>query len=328
MPDIVCLGILVADVLVKPVDQFPAVGSLQFVEDLSIHSGGCALNTGIALHKLGMDVHVWGQVGQDPFGDFLLDTLREAGLEVTGVERILRGTSTSVGLISHDGERTFLHYVGANATEPEHWSHWPNLPPARHLHIGGAFLLPGLDGEAMARLLADAKQRGMTTSVDTAYDGSGRWLDLLGPSLPYVDYFLPSEREAAALTKESTPELQSERLLALGVGTCGIKLGAGGCYLASGSERWRLPVLPVPVQDTTGAGDAWVAGFLAARLQGWPLPAAGLWGNAQGAAAVQAVGASQGVRDSEGLRALLRQYGRDEELVRYLTHLTGEGAVF
>jgi sugar/nucleoside kinase (ribokinase family) len=253
--------------------------------------------------------------------------MQRLGIDTTNIQRVPTGTSGSVGLVSTSGERTFLHYIGANATPSDQWLRLTALPPARHLHIGGAFLLPGLDGDAMAHILTVAKRQGMTTSIDTAFDASGRWMQLLEPSLPFTDYFLPSQQEAAAIAQDSDLVRQARRFLDMGVKTYGVKLGEGGCFLASRSHQWTIPALPVAARDTTGAGDAWVAGFLAAQLQGWPLPASGLWGNALGAAVVEKIGAEAPIRNSEDLYRLLAYYGREHELQQYLSGKTVEGTV-
>ncbi len=317
---------MVADVVVRPVDHWPELGSLQFVSGLDVHSGGCALNTGIALHALGWEVRVEGQVGDDILGDYLLRVVKRHGMATSGIRRVSAGTAGSVALVTSGGERTFLHYIGSNRIDQAGLKAWQRLPSARHLHVGGAFLLPGLDGEPMADMLQTAHGMGMTTSVDTAYDFSGQWMDLIRPVLPHVDYFLPSYLEAKAMTGESDPERQARHLLEAGVQTVGIKLGDQGALIATqpggpgGFRAWPVAPLKVAVVDTTGAGDSWVAGFLDGVLRGWGLPAAALWGNAEGAACVQATGASTGVLDRAGLLSLLGAQGRGEEFDRLRSH--------
>ncbi len=307
---------MVADVLVRPVDRWPEVGSLQFVEALEVHSGGCAVNTGIAMKRLGLEVTVVGQVGRDAFGDFLIATLSREDMMTQRVRRVDRGTSGSVAVVSRSGERTFLHHIGANRTDPAEPRWWQLDPGARHLHVGGAFLLPGLDGRPMAELLAEAHRLGMTTSVDTAFDFSGQWMELIHPVLPQVDYFLPSYTEAQCLTGFDDPEAQAQALLDRGVGVVGIKLGDQGALVAvAGKPARRVAPIVVEAVDATGAGDAWVAGFLYGILAGWPLEASALWGNAQGAASVQAAGATTGVQNRQGLEHLLRASGRWTEFL-------------
>ena len=308
---------MVADVMVRPVDRWPASGSLQFVDAFEVHSGGCAINTAVGLKRLGREVAVVGQVGRDALGDFLLGVLQSNDMATQGVRRVKRSTSGSVAIVSSSGERTFLHHVGANGSEPDDLPLWSTYPKARHLHVGGAFLLPGLDGGPMAELLANAKAEGMTTSVDTAFDFSGQWAELIQPALPFVDYFLPSYVEAQGISRLDRPEEQAKHLLTMGAGTVAIKLGDQGCLVANRTGSWRIAPLAITAVDATGAGDAWVAGFLDGVLAGWPLKAAALWGNAQGAAAASASGATTGVQDRAGLSRLLRQQGRLAEFSKW-----------
>ena len=82
MAKVVCLGILVADVVGKPIESFPPRGTLATVERMELHAGGCAANTGISLARLGVPTAVLGKIGADGFGDFLSHTLQKNGVEV------------------------------------------------------------------------------------------------------------------------------------------------------------------------------------------------------------------------------------------------------
>ena len=196
-PDVVCLGILVADVVARPFDELPEKGSLGFVETVSLHGGGCALNTASVLTRLGCAAAVAGKVGADALGDFLLQLLDERGVDRRGVIRDPAApTSATVVLVGDDGERTFLHSKGANARLEAAELDRELLFSGRCLHVAGALVLDALDGEPMAALLQEAKARGLVTSLDTVWDASGRW-ERVAPSLPYVDVFAPSLPEEA-----------------------------------------------------------------------------------------------------------------------------------
>ncbi len=158
--DVVCLGILVADVLARPVDEVPW-GPLAFVEEIALRGGGCALNTASALVRLGVPAAAAGRVGADAFGDFLLRLLDERGV---GREGVLRGdtvpTSASVALVSGDGERTFLHVPGANARVRRDELDPEVLFAGRWLDVAGALAttavgaLEGVGGPAETSALA------------------------------------------------------------------------------------------------------------------------------------------------------------------------------
>jgi len=113
--EVVCLGILVADVIARPVDRVPESGSLALVDEIVLRGGGCALNTGTALTRLGLSVACAGKVGGDAFGDFIVGLLDERCVDRSLVARDASlPTSATVALVDDAGERTFLHVPGAN----------------------------------------------------------------------------------------------------------------------------------------------------------------------------------------------------------------------
>ena len=303
MTDVVCLGILVADVLVHPVDGAPR-GRLALVEDVVLRGGGCALNTSTVLARLGLSAAAAGKVGADPFGDFLLGLLDERGIDRT---RVLRDpevpTSATVVLVGSDGERTFLHASGANGALRADELDLESLYAARALHAAGALVLPALDGEPLAELLAGARERGLLTSLDPVWDATGGWERVL-PSLPYLDVATPSLEEGRAISGERAPADVARWLRARGVRTVALTMGADGCYVAGDGFEGRLEAVPVLAVDGTGAGDAFAAALLYGLLEGWPLERAARLANSAGALATTAYGASEGVGDLEQTLAL------------------------
>ena len=304
MTDVVCLGILVADVIARPVDRLPERGTLALVDEIRVHGGGCALNTASALARLGLRAAAAGKLGVDPLGDVLLGILEERGVDSRAVVRDpATPTSATVALVGADGERTFLHLPGANASlraddlDPE------LIFSGRALHVGGALLLEALDGEPTAAVLAEARRRGVLTSLDTAYDASGRWNRVL-PSLAELDLFTPSLAEAQGITGEREPGRAARRLRELGVREVAVTLGPDGCYVAGETFEGHVPAPLVEVVDGTGSGDAFAAGFLHAKLAGLPLEDAARLANATGALAATASGAYDGLRGLEETSAL------------------------
>lgn len=208
MVDVACLGIFVADLLGRPVDSLPPRGRLGLIDEMALSIGGCAANTGIGLKRLGLNVAALGMVGDDGLGEFIVNTLKRNGLDIAGVAASNQAsTSASMVLVGSDGERTFLHHLGGNAKYRAEDVNWDVVRSARLLHIGGALVMPGLDGEPMAEVLAEAKRLGIITSLDTVWDATGRWMQTLAPCLPHTDYFLPSLSEAQELTgKHEAPD--------------------------------------------------------------------------------------------------------------------------
>jgi sugar/nucleoside kinase (ribokinase family) len=156
--------------------------------------------------------------------------------------------------------------------------------------------MESLDGEPFAQLLAEGRRRGLMTSLDTVWDGTGRWERVL-PALRHVDLFCPSLAEARAITHAETPEQAARRLRERGCGAVALTLGPAGCYVAGDGFEGLVPGFSVAALDSTGAGDAFAAGFLYGRLGGWPLERSARFANACGALATTAVGAVEGLID-------------------------------
>ena len=298
MADVVSVGILVADAMGKPIDRIPDEDRLALFDRMELHIGGCAANTGIALKKLGADVRVVGKVGQDGFGDFILNELEKAGVDASYVVRDPEvSTSFTFAMITSTGHRRFLHTLGANGTFCLDDIDLAALDGARLLHVAGTFLMPTFDGEQTAELLRIAKSKGMATSMDTAFnDQVEDWMGKVSPCLPHLDYFLPSFEEAERITGTSDPEEMGRVLKDMCPGVVGIKLGPEGFWLKTEDFEGRIPAYEVEVVDTSGAGDCFVAGFLRGVLEGWAPQRCARLGNAVAAFCIQAIGCTSGVR--------------------------------
>ena len=236
--------VVVGDVMVDVIAR--ASGPLARGSDtdarVSLSGGGSAANVAAWAAALGTPVHFACCVGDDERGRMAVDELLAGGVHVHASIDRERSTGTCVVLVEPGGERTMLPDAGANdapAVLPDAW-----LAPGRHLHVTGYSLLR--DGARPGALAAIERARaaGMTVSVDPS-----SWALIRPGAIPDVDLLLPNEREA---------EILGERAGMV------VKLGAGGA-------RWgdvHVPAEPVAVVDTTGAGDAFAAGLLTARLNG------------------------------------------------------------
>lgn len=310
MPEVTCVGILVADVVGKPIDHLPGRGKLALVDRMELHSGGCAANTGISLAKLGVDTAIIGKVGADGFGDFLVNRFAQFGIDAGGVVRDTEtATSATMVLVHGDGERSFLHYLGANATFSLADIDFERVRRSKILHIAGALVMPALDGAPTADLLRRAKEAGVLTVFDTVWDARGEWMAKVAPCLPYVDYLLPNYEEGRMLAGgRDDPADIARFLLDTGAKVVGLKMGERGSYIraADGTEI-AVPCLPVNAIDALGAGDAYVAGFLAGVVRGWELDRCAWFANAVGACCVTALGATTGVKTFAETLAFLEQ---------------------
>ncbi len=306
-----CLGILVGDFLGKPVDRMPERGKLVLIERTELHLGGCANNTGVTLSRLGVEVAIMGKVGNDNLGRFVLGKLQEERVDVRGIkvsEHI--NTSGTLVLIHPDGERSFIHSPGANGDlrlEDIDFEYMKGFPL---LHVAGALLMPGFDGGPLAETLRRAREAGLVTSLDTAWDDTGRWMELVAEALPHVDYFLPSIEEARMITKQERPEDIAGFLLDKGVKNVALKMGAEGSFICNRQgESFRFKALDIDVVDTTGCGDAYAAGFIAGIIRGFSFQQCGMLATLTGNKAATAIGTTSGVVSYEDLVAFGKRHG-------------------
>jgi sugar/nucleoside kinase (ribokinase family) len=298
MAQVTCLGILVADIVGRPVDRMPDRGTLIGIDRIELHTGGCAANTGVSLSKLGVKTNIVGKVGHDSLGDFMISSIERQGANMAGVVRDPHSpTSATMVMVDSGGERSFIHSTGTNATFSESDIRWEVIEAAPILHVAGPFLMTDFVGDQCANVLRRAQELGKVTTLDTVWDFTGRWMDVLKPSLPYLDYALPSIDEAKAITGKSDVRDIAQVFLDNGVRNVGIKLGAEGSYFrtAAGDEV-RVGSLPVDAIDSLGAGDAWAAGFLTGLVYKWDAERCLRFANAVGASCVQALGATTGVQ--------------------------------
>jgi len=296
---ILCSGNISWDILVRPVDQFQW-GTNTWVEEYLEEMGGNGSNTSYCLGRFGVPVRLLGMVGSDERGDALLEKLRRAGVDVGQVGRSVEPTTTTICVTNSQGERLFFQRLGSSKeafAEPSGF-HAEMVGQASHYHQANLYSLPNLRRNS-AEQMRRAREAGMTVSVDTGWAADGQWMETLAPVLPYTDLLFVNEQEAGMLTGEREPEAMAARLRDHGASGIVLKLGAAGCAVFSGKESRIIPGFSVPAVDTTGAGDCFAAGFLAALHRGADYFAAARYANAAGALAVTALGAVMGL---DGIR--------------------------
>jgi len=227
---------------------------------ITVGGGGSAANVAAWAAWLGAPVAFACRVGDDERGRLAVAELRAAGVEVHATVDPDRPTGTCVVLVEPEGERTMLPDPGATDGPP--------VVPGDMLVAGGTLHLTGYslvrDGSRAGALalVERARAAGMTVSIDPS-----SWALLAPGAMPAADLLLPNDREAEALTGIEDPE-RAARSLAAGGGEVVVTLGSEGALWTDGDRLERVRAEAAEVVDTTGAGDAFAAGLLAARLAG------------------------------------------------------------
>jgi sugar/nucleoside kinase (ribokinase family) len=299
----------VADVLARPVDSFGTPGASQQLQQAALGPGGNGVNTAIALARLGVSVRLAAPVGRDRLGDLLRQAVHAEGIEDSNLVT-LEGAQTSVSivLVESRGERRFLHFRGANTHFSLQHVNWDGVEGARVFHYASAFSLPTFDGPPLERAMERAAQMGCLTSLNVCWDVHGRWLPLIQPALAHTGFVFPNLAEGWKLTGESEPPAIARCLRKWGVKTVVVKLGAAGCYVAGPEGSFTSPGFPVKVIDTTGAGDCFAAGFLAAICRGEGLEQAARLANAAGALSTLGMGGADSAPTRPRVEEFLSQH--------------------
>ena len=283
------------DVLVGPVQE-PQWGRTLWVESIVDTFGGNGANTSYVLARLGIPVRLLGAVGDDRAGDEVIAILSEAGVDMQHIVRLRLPTPATVALVHPNGARAFLHRPGASREafqDPVELSE-NQTTGCTWFHLANVFGLPALRAQAAA-LLKQAHEAGLAISIDTGWDSRGEWMTTLAPCLPYVDMVFVNEDEARELTGTADPVESASIMMQHGARAVVVKLGAAGCAFFSANDHFRSPAFLVQAVDTTGAGDCFAGGFLAALQRGFDCREAARFANAVGALSVRKMGSTTGI---------------------------------
>lgn len=270
-PYAVVLGDLNIDIVVSASGPLRAGSDVD--ADIVMRHGGSAANMAAWLAHESAPVTFIGCVGNDALGRDARATLQHAGVTLAVQVSETVPTGTCVVLVDPQGERTMLPDPGANLLLREDDLPLEVVDHAAVLLVSGyALLRPGPRPAAVAAIQR-AHSRGVRVVVDAASSGplrdvgSQRFLGWVGPA-----WIVANSEEMTALAEHLDPaadEITAALLLSEHLGTVVLKRGADGAALAqNGSLIATVPAVPATVVDSTGAGDAFAAGFVAALLAG------------------------------------------------------------
>ena len=315
--DCLCLGILFADVVCHPISHLPVPGELVPTDRVELSLGGCASNVATNLSRFDMSIGLCGCIGDDPFSDFIEQTMRgKPGVDTSHLTRIANsGPGTSMVLNVQGEDRRFVSTTGANAefrlTDiPDEW-----LSPGTIMYIGGFLMMPKLESPETLEVLQRARERRCRIILDVVLYGDRPYWDAIKPLLPLTDVFAPNDHEAERISRLTAPLDQAKFFLDAGAGAAVITCGEKGTLYYSAQEKFRLQTFPTEFVGGTGAGDAFSSGFIAAMYRNLPPVECVTWGSALGAGCVRHISATQSVFSLAELREFLDNHSaRCEEI--------------
>jgi sugar/nucleoside kinase (ribokinase family) len=309
--DVLVVGEINPDIVISDPQPAPVFGQVErLVESIVMTVGSSSAIFACGAARLNLRVAFFGVVGDDPLGRYMLDELRVRGIDVSACT-VDPALPTGVSVILTSGrDRAILTGLGAigamNVDEvPDGLIH-----RSRHIHSAQFFMQESSRGRLPA-FFAAARTRGITTSFDTNWDPADQWGGGVDEMIRACDIFFPNAGEARRISGIENVEQAARELARRGHAgraddgpIIAVKLGTDGALACrADGPIVRTPALAVDTIDTTGAGDSFNAGFLAAWLDGADLAACLRWGAAAGALSTTRLGGVDGQPTLDELRA-------------------------
>ena len=286
--DVIGFGALNVDKLFK-VDKIAAAEEESFVSDYVEACGGSAANTIVGLARLGCKVGFIGKVGDDTEGRLLLQDFKKEGVDTSGIKIVKkRRSGKAIGFVDKEGQRALYIDPGVNDTIRLDDVDINYASETEFLH------LTSFVGEAsfqtQTRLLGKLHKK-VKISFDPGVFYARIGMERLKPIVDKSFVMMPNSEELELLTGKSDYKAGAEFLIKRGVRVLAVKLGSKGCYVTDGKEKYLVKPFKVKVVDTTGAGDAFDAGFLYGLLSRKDLYECAKTGNFIASGCIMAMGA-------------------------------------
>ena len=296
--DMVGFGALNLDKIFK-VNRLAKAEEESFIEDYAEACGGSAANTAIGLARLGCKVGFIGKVGCDREGDLLLKDFHDEGVDTAGTIRAEQGKSGSVmGFVDKKGARALYIDSGVNDTITLDDVNTRYALRAQFLHLTS---FVGETSFQTQKRLLDALPENVKVSFDPGALYARKGYAAVEPILRRTYVLMPNAIEIGLLTGKLDYCKAADLMVGQGVKIVAVKLGANGCYVTDGHERHLIEALNVKVVDTTGAGDAFCAGFLYGLINEKSLEECGRLGNLVASRCIMQMGARAGLPSAEDL---------------------------
>ncbi|WP_219834163.1 carbohydrate kinase family protein [Paenibacillus sp. R14(2021)] len=287
--DVIVIGDANVDLVVAGCSDMPGPGQEVFVRNITLHVGGGAALFSLSLARLGLRTAFNGVLGDDGFGQFVKERFNQSGIDTRFIRTSNRNNTGISIAINPEKDRSFISYMGSNAELDLQQLDMRSVVLGRHVH------LTGYRGSRNHAEYMDMTRRikalGLTVSIDVGWDDTGEWYKGVFELMEEVNVFFMNEVEAQHYTGCSSAEACLKTLSAHSRHTV-LKLGAMGAAAAVDGRMLYRSGFEVPVVDTTGAGDAFNAGYMYGFLTGQPPEQCLLYANACGAMSVSQFGGS------------------------------------
>jgi ribokinase len=300
--DVIGFGALNVDTLLK-VDRLAGAEEESFIQDYTEACGGSAANTAVGLARLGCKVGFIGKVANDREGKLQIDCFRTEGVDTNGIIQAEKGKSGSVlGFVDKKGARALYINSGVNDTIEPRELKWDYVSQTKFLHLSS--FVGEKSFRTQKKLLGNLPSE-IKISFDPSSVYAQKGFAAIEPIIRNSYVLMPNAVELELLTGEADYRKGADLMIGMGVKIVAVKLGSKGCYVTDGHEKLTIEPFKVKVVDTTGAGDAFCAGFLYGLINDKSLSECGRLGNFVASRSIMAMGARAGLPYEENLSLVL-----------------------
>ncbi len=287
--DVLVVGELNVDLILNRIDSFPEIGKEKLAQDMTLTLGSSSAIFASNLSSLGSKVSFLGKIGNDPFGQLVIDSLNKKKVDTNFIMKDEKLNTGATIILNFSEDRAMVTYPGAMNLLTINDIDEKILRSAKHLHFSSCYLQPGIKND-LHRLFRLAKSLGLTTSFDMQWDPSEKWDMSYKEILPYVDVFLPNENELLNLTKSDSIDIALNKIKDYS-NIIVVKMGSKGAFLSFKTESFFLEsFFNNEVVDAIGAGDSFNAGFIFKFINKSTLRECLQFGNLMGAVNTTAAG--------------------------------------
>ncbi|MGD6850920.1 MAG: carbohydrate kinase family protein [Candidatus Bathyarchaeia archaeon] len=290
--DVIGFGALNVDTLLK-VDRIAGAEEESFIHDYAEACGGSAANTIVGLARLGCKVGFIGKVADDHEGKLQIDCFTQEGVDTEGIIHAAKGKSgVCLGFVDKKGQRALYINPGVNDNVEFRELNAKYITDTQILHLSS--FVGEKSFRAQKKLMSFLPDT-VKVSFDPGSLYAQKGLAAIEPIIQNSFVMMPNQLELKLLTGESEIPKGAQALLDMGVQIVAVKLGDKGCYVTNGEEKNIIQPYKVAAVDTTGAGDAFDAGFLYGLIHDKPLFECGRLGNYVASRSVMKMGARDGL---------------------------------
>lgn len=299
--DVIGFGALNVDTLLK-VDKLAGAEEESFIQDYVEACGGSAANTMVGLARLGCKAGFVGKVADDHEGKLQIDCFKTEGVDTDGIIRAKKGKSgVCLGFVDKKGARALYINSGVNDTIEFRELNPAYVSQTQFLHLSS---FVGEKSFRTQKKLMSFLPDSVKISFDPGSLYAQKGFAAIEPIIQNSTVMMPNAMELELLTGQTEIPKGAAMLIGMGVEIVAVKLGSKGCYVTNGEEKKTIQQFKVPVVDTTGAGDAFNAGFLYGLLHDKTLTECGRLGNFVASRCVMKMGAREGLPTKENLASV------------------------